>query len=175
MLPTTTYAYFYFLLFQDSVSRYKNHKIDLTIHRNEQHNYQPAMSLPTAEEQSECDVAFANSTSFIIHPKLWEEPWDFGCGHNHFKLPRPYPNLGVHERDFPWAPKTSKIVLRSGKRCFRLFAGSSSRLTVHNEEFPDGVTTLVRLRGIQRYTNGAQFEGEFYSNGVHPCQFQPTE
>ena len=120
------------------------------------------MSL-TAEELA---AIVSNPAPSIIPPKLWEEPWEFGCGIDDFKLPPPYPDLDG--RDFPWAPKVPQMMLRSGKKCVQLYTGSYQAST---EESSYGwVDTRVRLRGTQRYTNGDKFDGDFTNYNGTPSK-----
>ena len=124
------------------------------------------MSLLTADELA----AIASlPKEGIIPPKIWEEPWEFGCGVDDFKLPPPHPDLGAYERDFPWAPRVSKMTLRSGKSRFCLFTGSYQQKTT-DESNCGCDTKRVRLHGTQHYTNGDKFDGEFKSYNGTPSK-----
>ena len=110
------------------------------------------MSLLTAEEQS----AIASNPPSIISPKLWEEPWEYCCGVNDFKLPPPYPDL--NGRDFPWAPRVPQ---NHGCTPPELFTGTYQ---------PCGADAHVRLHGLQRYPNGDKFDGDFMNYNGTPSK-----
>lgn len=91
----------------------------------------------------------------------------FGCGHDDFKLPLPYPDLTT-DYDFPWAPKVLQMKLRSGKNYVKFFTGSY-------EPFPEytghkWITTCVRKNGTQQYANGDKFVGEFENYNGTPSK-----
>jgi len=112
--------------------------------------------LLTAEEQGQSVAALADLTRSIIPPKLWEEPWEYCCGVNDFKLPSPYPDLDG--RDFPWAPRVSQ---NHGRTVPELFTGTYQ---------PCGADTHVRLHGLQRYPNGDKFDGDFMNYNGTPSE-----
>ena len=123
--------------------------------------------LLTAEKKEKSDVC-DNLHPSVILPKLGEEPWDFGSGH---KLPPPYPNVDVYkldvlyERDFPWTPpKSQPMELRSGKKYYRSFTGTYCLTKEHT--LRGTIIKHDRIRGTQRYSNGAQFEGRYNINGA---------